>query len=947
MNREELATRLAAADDEAEQRSLLAAHGALADVGLAYLLKDICLDGWSGAPVRARAAASALRALSELTADAETAALSAWAGAVTALIEGQMEAALSRLDEAESGLLALGKPETAAATQTSKLVALAMLGRYDEAVECGLRARAVLDAHGNLLAAGVVEQNIGSIYLRRDRYREAEQFLGQARERFSALRDEKRLAQIENNLALAHTLQHKFRSAEKLYGQALARAQSAGLSVTQAEIEGSMGNLALLQGRYDRALDYLERSRRRYATLGMAHQSAIAELELADAYLELNLAAEALAVYERAVPTFAELGMRAEQARALAQGGRAALILGRTVEAHRLLASARALYAEEGNMVGEAFVTLTEAQLHHAEGDHPSTAVLAAQAEAPLARAGTWRRMLLARWLRAEAARAQGQERLAQILLDMTLKESEAQALPQIAERCHTSLGLLAAARGDARAAEDSFKRAVSLIEDLRAPLPAEEFRTAFVADKLAPYDQLVRLCLADPARGRVAEAFSYTERARSRALAEMMSGALAVQPRARDEFEAELVAQLDRLREELNWFYSQINRPPGGESTRGAVAMQALHDAVREREARTLEIMRQLRQRGGDASLDRAEQLDVAALRRDLGPDTALVEYTTLGGELLAFVVTEEGVEVVRSLAREREVEEALGQFRFQIGSLRYGSARMRAHLGPLTARARHYLELLHRLLLRPVEKLIGTRRLVVVPHRALHYVPFHALHDGEAYAVERREVSYAPSAGVLRHCLARPQTETGRALLMGVADEQTPRVRDEIETLAPLFPEATALLGEEATVERLRALAPGADVLHLACHGQFRPDSPLFSSLKLGDGWLTARDAYSLDFRGRLVTLSACETGVNAVAPGDELVGLVRGFFSAGAPTLLLSLWTVDDEATAELMADFYTSLREGQRPASALRAAQLRQLRQRPHPFFWSPFVLMGRW
>jgi CHAT domain-containing protein len=198
-----------------------------------------------------------------------------------------------------------------------------------------------------------------------------------------------------------------------------------------------------------------------------------------------------------------------------------------------------------------------------------------------------------------------------------------------------------------------------------------------------------------------------------------------------------------------------------------------------------------------------------------------------------------------------------------------------------------------------------------------------------------------------VLRHCLSKPESAGGRALLLGVADEQTPRVRDEIRTLAPLFPDAVALLDEEATVARLRALAPGADVLHLACHGQFRPDSPLFSSLKLGDGWLTARDAYTLDFRGRLVTLSACETGVNAVAPGDELLGLVRGFFSAGAPTLLLSLWTVDDEATAELMTDFYTSLRSGLRPAAALRAAQLRQLETRPHPFFWSPFVLLGRW
>jgi CHAT domain-containing protein len=183
--------------------------------------------------------------------------------------------------------------------------------------------------------------------------------------------------------------------------------------------------------------------------------------------------------------------------------------------------------------------------------------------------------------------------------------------------------------------------------------------------------------------------------------------------------------------------------------------------------------------------------------------------------------------------------------------------------------------------------------------------------------------------------------------ALLLGVADEQTPRVRDEIRALAPLFQESVALLDSDATLGALRERARGADVLHLACHGQFRPDSPLFSSLRLGDGWMTVRDAYTLQLGAGLVTLSACETGVSAVAPGDELIGLVRGFFYAGAPSLLLSLWTVDDEATGELMTDFYTHLRAGARPAAALRAAQLRQMRGRPHPFFWSPFVLTGRW
>ena len=99
--------------------------------------------------------------------------------------------------------------------------------------------------------------------------------------------------------------------------------------------------------------------------------------------------------------------------------------------------------------------------------------------------------------------------------------------------------------------------------------------------------------------------------------------------------------------------------------------------------------------------------------------------------------------------------------------------------------------------------------------------------------------------------------------------------------------------------------------------------------------------------DLRCQLVVLSGCETGVSEIAPGDEIVGLARGFFAAGAPALLVSLWAVDDATTAALMECFYARLSAGDRPAAALRHAQRELLARHPHPFFWSPFVLFGRW
>ena len=149
MQRAELATLLVEAGN-AEREALLSNNSALAGVELAYLLKDICLNGWSSDPAQAIGAASAIQALADRTNNAEIAALSFWAQGLEALIRGEMERAITNLDESQARFLALDKPHTAAATQVSKLIALSMLGRYEEAIQCGLHARDVFLEHNDL-----------------------------------------------------------------------------------------------------------------------------------------------------------------------------------------------------------------------------------------------------------------------------------------------------------------------------------------------------------------------------------------------------------------------------------------------------------------------------------------------------------------------------------------------------------------------------------------------------------------------------------------------------------------------------------------------------------------------------------------------------------------------------------------------------------------------------
>jgi CHAT domain-containing protein len=151
---------------------------------------------------------------------------------------------------------------------------------------------------------------------------------------------------------------------------------------------------------------------------------------------------------------------------------------------------------------------------------------------------------------------------------------------------------------------------------------------------------------------------------------------------------------------------------------------------------------------------------------------------------------------------------------------------------------------------------------------------------------------------------------------------------------------------------VAQVAEAAASTDVLHLATHGLFRPDNSFFSALKLADGWLDVREIYRLPLHARLVVLSACESGMGKIRGGDEVIGLARGFFAAGAQTVIASLWNVHDRSAPVFMQKFYSALQsevlvEGKslRPATALQAAQLAAIRMEQHPYYWAPFYAIG--
>jgi CHAT domain-containing protein len=336
----------------------------------------------------------------------------------------------------------------------------------------------------------------------------------------------------------------------------------------------------------------------------------------------------------------------------------------------------------------------------------------------------------------------------------------------------------------------------------------------------------------------------------------------------------------------------------------------------------------------------------NLAQVRASLAPGTVLVEYFQTGGQIIAAVLTSERLDVA-PLASAEQARHHLRLLQLQLAKFRFGQGRMEGFGNAVAATTAAHLRQLYHDLVAPIRDRLEGSHLVFAPHGFLHYLPLHALHDGDRHLIDSFTVSYVPSAGV--HALPALETSpaSGPPLVVGVADPRAPWIRQEVEEVASILPDARLLAGEDATQARLRDLGADSRLVHIATHGVFRTDNPMFSAVRLSDSSLTLYDLYTMRLPAELLTLSGCATGLNVIAAGDELIGLARGLLYAGARSLLLTLWDVQDRSTAEFMRLFYTRLGELPDKAAALRAAMI-ELREtkHPHPFFWAPFVLVGK-
>jgi CHAT domain-containing protein/Flp pilus assembly protein TadD len=544
--------------------------------------------------------------------------------------------------------------------------------------------------------------------------------------------------------------------------------------------------------------------------------------------------------------------------------------------------------------------------------------------------------------------------------------------------RAERGLGALRLREGKLDEARQHYARAIETIEGIRHQVQEDAARTVFLQRKMAAYEGMVailhRLHQASPAAGHDREALAYAQRAKARAFLDLLAEAKAEVRKGMtpDQFEEEqeVLRGIARVQRAL-----LQGSPAEGERRR-------LEAELAVAEGRLDDFRDELRRRSPEyAALRYPEPEPLERLRSELlDAQTQLLEFMIADERSFAWLVSTDGVEMI-ALPGRQALQASVERYERLI---REPPLRPEA-VGEGVAQGRA----IYKRLLAPFgSRLDAAKRLVIVPDGVLHYLPFESLVTAvragrPRYLLETHDVTYAPSASVL----ARLGRTSGAARLellaygapdlgartargsaapvrgsfrrSGVIFEPLPHARSEVLSIARLFPpdRRKVQLGSGATESAFKKedLAQFR-ILHLATHGLIDDRAPGRSGLLLApgdaaeDGLLQGTEILNLKLDADMVVLSGCGTGLGKLVHGEGLVGLSRTFFYAGARSLVVSLWNVDDASTAEVMKAFYRRLRQGMGRAEALREAKRDLLRSdRPlyhHPYYWAPLILVGR-
>jgi len=789
-------------------------------------------------------------------------------------------------------------------------------GRYEEALAKFNEQLDIDRELKNRISEGRTLSNIAAIYQSQGRYENALTIFEMALDIARKTDDRESEAVNLNNIAVIYSSQGRYDEALITYEASLAIYRQID---HQAGIGTALSNIAGIfhtQGRYAEAIMTFELSLDIRREIGDRSGEGITLNNIAGVFESQEQYVEALALYEEALVIMRELGNVLGEARALNNIGSIYSSQGQYEEALIQFEATLEIRRDIGDREGEGTTLGNIAGVYHSQGRYEEALALYDEA------------LIIAR----EVGDALG----------------EAITLNNIA--------LVYYDEGNRLEARNYYEQSIQAIESIRTISGNDIARAGFIAEYSYLYSNVMELYLQD---NLFVEAFLINEQGRARSFGDgLATGRVQLTDNENTSLiDAELSSYNAVIIAQDVLAQARTLDPPDPE------LLADLEVQLEDAETSHDEALAAIAARSDQLAalvLGRRAVLDLPDVQALLDTQSTLVSFWVLEDRTIAFILTDSSFDVIPLDVSEETLNTQVTAF----------------HDFPETASLHPEPAVtLYETLITPIRPILNTPHLIIVPHQSLHYVPFAALTDGQRYLMDDFSITYLPNASMLQFLPDSDETPTfDTALILGnpasdTADEfdnpltNLPNAALSAQIIAGLF-DTTPLIGEAATETVVRDNVSAANILHLGAHGRFNTVAPMQSTLYLtpgddetdvgDDGRLHVDEVYSLPMDNiQLVVLSACETNLGYldrdnpltnISAGDELVSLNRAFLFQ-SPTVISTLWTVDDAATGLLMEQFYRYLLDGKSKADALRLAQLNVREQYPNPYYWAGFILSG--
>ena len=767
------------------------------------------------------------------------------------------------------------------------------LGEKQKALDYYNEALPILRAVGDRGGEATTLNNIGRVYSALGEKQKALDFFNQALPILRAVGDRRGEATTLNNIGLVYSALGEKQKALDYYNQALPIFRAVGDRGGEATTLNNIGRVYSALGEKQKALDFYNQALPIFRAAGDRGGEATTLNNIGRVYDDLGEKQKALNFYNQALPIFRAVGDRGGEATTLNNIGRVYDDLGEKQKALDFFNQALPIRRAVGDRGGEA-ITLNNIGLVYAGLGEKQTALDYYKQALPILKA------VSDRSVEATTLNNIG------ILYQDTKKPLE--AIKNLEQSVDLLLQLRSGVAKDNRQTflKSAGSPAIALIDLLITENQPEKAFTyanlATVAD-LADYSRLVNVKIANPEAQAAADKWNQHNQQLENLRKELQQ-----------KFSEQLSAKVNKLQEDLNKEAENIRN-------------------------RFVEI----------ADLFETKPTDIAQLQANISPGTTVIQPVILKNDIALFLLTRDKIKVIK-VPLPAKFDDLLTETSKSISNRK-------------NANYLDNLEKLHKLLISPLEKEIQAtkpKQISIIATGKLRYIPFEALYDGNQYLIEKYPISYLTrlSSRSLQITTTSNTPTARKVLAFGNPKPNSPLLLDgaesEVKAIIPIFPGSESFMNNKATLSNFKTQISRFSILHLATHGCFQKgECTLITGGKLKENTLLfadkswhIQDAGLLGLQNvELVTLSACQTSLNTNSNGEEISGLAYLFERAGSKAVIATLWSVADEETKEIMVEFYQNLKQGMRKDEAFRQGKLSQIKNNVHPFYWSPFVLIG--